>query len=306
MEKLLELLKIQKLEEAEQEVIKEKLQTLIEVKGQELMESKLEDEKTKLVEAYEEKFETYKEDITGKFSNFVDEILEAEVKIPEKVLEFARKGELYADLIEQFKVRLGVDEGLLDEEVKALLKEAREEIVRLRDELNESISDKLQTKQDATELAAEVYLHRKTDGLTEGQKAHVLEMLDGISDREEIDRKFDVIVEAYNGKNGNGNGKGNGNGNGNGNDDDEDEDDEDMKKKKKKKKEMEEALLALDNEIAEEKEEKDKKKKKKEKEMDENGKGKIDPDKKKLDEEDNSPFKQHLDGYVKVLQEQKV
>ncbi|GAG23506.1 unnamed protein product, partial [marine sediment metagenome] len=226
MNKLLELLGVQKLEESEQEVIKEKLQTLIEVKAQELTESKLQEEKDKLIEAYEEKFDAYKEDITGKFSNFVDEILEQELQIPEKVLEYARKGELYSDLIEQFKVRLGVDEGLLDEEVKALLKEAREEIVKLRDELNESISDKLQTKQDATELAAEVYLHRKTSGLTESQKEHVIEMLDGITEREEIDRKFDVIVEAYNG-----NGK-----NGDDEDDDDDDDDEEENGKKKKKK----------------------------------------------------------------------
>lgn len=303
MEKLLELLKVGKLEESEQEVIKEKLQTLIEVKAQELMNSKLEEEKQKLIEAYEEKFNAYKEDITGKFSNFTDEILEQELVIPEKVLEYARKGELYSDLIEQFKVRLGVDEGLLDEEVKALLKEAREEIVKLRDELNQSISDKLETKSDATELAAEVYLHRKCKGLTEGQKDHVIEMLDGVSEREEIDRKFDIIVEAYNGKKKNNNNNDNGNGNGNDNDD---EDDEEMKKKKKKKKEMEEALEAIDNEIEEAKKEKDKKKK--EKEMDEDGKGKIDgdDDKKKLEEDDKSPFAQHLKGYVEVLKENKV
>ena len=276
MEKLLELLGVQKLEESEQEVIKEKLQTLIEVKAQELMETKLDEEKQKLIEAYEEKFETYKEDITGKFSNFVDEILENEMKIPEKVLEYARKGELYADLIEQFKVRLGVDEGLLDEEVKALLKEAREEIVKLRDELNESISERLQVKQDATELAAEVYLHRKCKGLTEGQKEHVLKMLDGVTEREEIDTKFDVILEAYNGNNDNGN------------DDDDDDDDDDDKKKKKKKngKEMDE-------------------------EEGKDGKGKVDldeeedKDKEDLDEEDKSPFAQHLKGYVNVLKENK-
>ena len=283
MEKLLELLGVQKLDESEQEVIKEKLETLIEVKAQAQMASKLEEEKGKLIEAYEEKFETYKEDITSKFSNFTDEILEQELQIPEKVLEYARKGELYSDLIEQFKVRLGVDEGLLDEEVKALLKEAKDEIVSLRDELNESISDKLQTKQDATELAAEVYLHRKTQGLTEGQKEHVLEMLDGVTEREEIDRKFDIIVEAYNGnddddKNG---------------DDDDDDDDDDKKKKKKKK---------------------DKKNGDDDDDMDENkGKGKIDGDddddekkKKKKMEEDNSPFKAHLDTYVQVLQENKL
>lgn len=283
MNKLLELLGVQKLDENEQEVIKEKLNTLIEVKAQELIGEKLEEEKAKLIEAYEEKFEAYKEDITSKFSNFTDEILEQELQIPEKVLEFARKGELYSDLIEQFKVRLGVDEGLLDEEVKALLKEAKDEIVKLRDELNESISEKLQTKQDATELAAEVYLHRKAQGLTEGQKEHVLEMLDGVTDREEIDRKFDIIVEAYNG---NGNGK-------NGDDDEEDDDDDDDEKKKKDKK---------------------KKDKKDDKEMDEkdskDGKGKIDSEedekKEDLKEEDDSPFAQHLNGYVQVLKENKI
>ncbi len=271
MEKLLELLGVQKLDESEQEVIKEKLQTLIEVKAQELVESKLEEEKAKLIEAYEEKFEAYKDDITSKFSNFTDEILEQELQIPDKVLEFARKGELYSDLIEQFKVRLSVDEGLLDEEVKGLLKEAREEIVELRDELNESISERLQTKQDATELAAEVYLHRKCNGLTEGQREHVMEMLDGVTEREEIDKKFDIIVEAYNG-----------NDNGNGDDDDDDDDDD---KKKKKKKDMDE------NE-------------------DGKGKVDLDEDDNKDDKndlnEDDSPFKAHLDTYVQVLQENKI
>jgi hypothetical protein len=277
MDKLLELLGVQKLDEQEQDKIKEKLQTLVEVKAQELLEEKITEEKEKLIEEYEERFESYKEDITGKFSNFVDEILEAEVQIPEKVLEFARKGELYSDLIEQFKVRLGVDEGLLDEEVKALLKEAKEEIVSLRDQLNDAISERLEVKQDATELAAEVYLHRKAEGLTEGQKTHVLEMLDGVTDREEIDRKFDIIVEAYNG-----------NGNGNGKDDDEDDEDDDDDKKKKKKKE--------------------KKDKDDDEDMDE-GKGKVDADEDKdeLNEDDNqNPFKQHLTSYVKVLKENKV
>lgn len=276
MDKLLELLGVQKLDEQEQDKIKEKLQALVEVKAQELLEDKLKEEKEKLIEEYEERFENYKEDITGKFSNFVDEILEQEIQIPEKVLEYARKGELYADLIEQFKVRLGVDEGLLDEEVKALLKEAKEEIVQLRDQLNDAISEKLEVKQDATELAAELYLHRKAKGLTENQKDHVLEMLDGVTDREDIDRKFDIIVEAYNG-----NGK-------NGEDEEDEDEDEDEKKKKKKKKNGDDE------------------------DMDE-GKGKIDADddlnedkdKDKLDEED-SPFAAHLNSYVKVLKEGKV
>ena len=214
MEKLLEMLNVQKLDEKEQEAVKEKLETLIELKAKDAVDEQLQTEKEKLIEQYEEKFEAYKEDITSKFSNFVDEILEQEMQIPEKVLEFARKGELYSDLIEQFKVRLGVDEGLLDEEVKALLKEAKEEIVNLRDELNKEMSEKLETTRDAQELAAELYLRRKSDGLTEAQKTHVMSILEGVTDRSEIDRKFDIIVEQYK---------------------EEDEDEDEDKKKKKKK-----------------------------------------------------------------------
>ena len=269
------MLGVQKLDEKEQEAIKEKLETLIELKAKEAVDEMLQAEKDKLIEQYEEKFDAYKEDITSKFSNFVDEILDEQMTIPDKVLEFARKGELYADLIEQFKVRLGVDEGLLDEEVKALLKEAKAEITDLRKQLDESINAKLETQGDAQELAAELYIRKKCDGLTVEQSTHVMQMLEGVKDRNEIDRKFDVIVEAY------------GNGNGNG-DDDDDEDDNGKKKKDKKDKKKDES--------------------------DDKGKGKVltededaddeDADK-KLDEE-KSPFDLHLDRYVSVLKENKV
>jgi hypothetical protein len=197
MEKLLEMLGIQKLDEKEQEAIKDKVQTLIDIKAKELSGVKLQEEKDALVNVYEAKFEEYKEDITGKFSNFVDEILENELVIPEKILEYARKGELYSDLIEQFKVRLGIDEGLLDDEVKSLLKEAKEEIVSLRNKLDDTIADTLETKSDAQELAAELYVRRKADGLTEDQKKHIFDILEGTKDRAEIDKKFALIVESF-------------------------------------------------------------------------------------------------------------
>lgn len=200
MDKLLEMLGIQKLDEKEQEAIKDKVQTLIEIKAKELSETKLQEEKEALIEAYETKFEEYKEDITGKFSNFVDGILEKELVIPDKIVEYARKGELYSDLIEQFKVRLGVDEGLLDEEVKGLLKEAKEEIVSLREKLDETIANTLEVKSDAQELAAELYIRRKADGLTESQKKHVFDILEGVKDRSEIDKKFAIIVESFTGE----------------------------------------------------------------------------------------------------------
>ena len=196
MDKILELLGANKLNEDTQNDIKEKLQTIIEVESKKLSNSQLEEQKTQLVEDYEGKFTDYKEDITQKFSNFVDGVLEKELVIPEKIMEYAKKGELYHDLIEQFKIRLSVDQGLLDEEVKGLLKEAKNEIVKLRTDLDGNISEKLDLQKDAQEMAAQLYLHEKCKGLTESQKEQMFNILSGITDKDELDRKFDVVKES--------------------------------------------------------------------------------------------------------------
>lgn len=265
MDKLLELLGANKLNEADEAQVKERLETLIEVKATELSESKLQEAKEQLVESYEGKFEDYKEEITSKFSNFVDSVLEEEMVIPDKILEYAKKGELYTDLIEQFKIRLSVDEGLLDEEVKSLLKEAKEEILKLRGDLDGVISENLEVKQDATELAAELYLRRKCDGLTESQKKKVIEMLGGITDREEIDRKFAFVLEMDDMK-------------------DKEEDEEDEEEDEEEEEEMEEQKKGKGKVDAEEEDEEDE-----DEEM----------------SESNNPFKQHLNMYKKILKEGK-
>jgi len=195
MDKLLEMLGVGKLDEAAQTKIKDKLQTIIEVKAKELSQNSLKEEKEALIETYETKFEEYKDEITSKFSNFLDSVIDEEMVIPEKIQEYARKGELYDDLIEQFKIRLSVDQGLLDEEVKGLLKEAKDEIVSLRSDLDKKTAKELELMQDAQEMASELYIKEKCEGLTEVQKERVYSILEGITDKEEIDKKFNVIVE---------------------------------------------------------------------------------------------------------------
>jgi hypothetical protein len=196
MDKILELLGANKLNEDTQEDLKEKLQTIVEVEAKKLSDSQLNEQKQQLVEDYEQKFDEYKDDITQKFSNFVDNVLEKELVIPEKIMEYAKKGELYHDLIEQFKVRLSVDQGLLDEEVKSLLKEAKDEIIRLRKDMDTHISENLELQKDAQEMAAALYLHDKCRGLTESQKEHMFSILSGVVDKDEIDRKFEVVKES--------------------------------------------------------------------------------------------------------------
>jgi DNA-directed RNA polymerase subunit RPC12/RpoP len=198
--KVLEMLQANKLEESAQAEIKNKLETIIESKAQSLVAERIEKEleaaKDALTEELESKFETYKDEVTSKFSNFVDSILDEEVKIPEKVVEYAKLGELYHDLIEQFKIRLAIDEGALNNEVQSLLKEAKNEIIKLKEDCNKSTKKVLTLEQDAQEMAAHIYLRKKCDGLTESQKSHVISILGDETVKESIDKKFGFIIES--------------------------------------------------------------------------------------------------------------
>lgn len=196
MEEILKLLGIGNLNESQQEEIKTKLQDIIDIKVKEQLDEALETERDNLIEHYEEKFDEYKEDITSKFSNFLDDVLDEEMVIPEKVMEFARKGELYEDAITILKQRIAIDEGILDDETKELLTEAKDEIINLREEVNELYAEKLQLESDAKELATHLYLRKKCDGLTESQKMKVMKLLEGVVSKSEIDRKFGYILES--------------------------------------------------------------------------------------------------------------
>lgn len=200
LEQVYEALELNKLDESQQEDIKSKVNEVVELKAKEIAkdvsENVTEEVKEELADEYEKKFEEYKNDITSKFSNFVDEVLEQELQIPEKVYEYARKGEMYEPLIEQFKVKLGIDEGALQDEVKDLLKEAKSEIVNLKDQLNETKKEKMELEEDAKELSTHVYLRKKCDGLPEKQKSRIMNLLEDAKSKEEIDRKFDILSES--------------------------------------------------------------------------------------------------------------
>jgi hypothetical protein len=195
LDEVLKVLGVEKLDEAQQTAITEKIETMVEMKARERADELLKEEKEALVEEYELKFEDYKKDITSKFSDFVDSVLDEELEIPEKVLEYAKKGELYSELIEQFKIKLAIDEGLLDNEVKGLLKEAKEEILKLKGDVNKLMAKEMELKEDAKTMAAQLYLRKKCDGLLESQKNKVYSLLGDITDKTEIDKKFKYVTE---------------------------------------------------------------------------------------------------------------
>ena len=153
--------------------------------------------KDALNEQYEEKYEEYKQMITEKFSDFLDSILEEELQIPADITEFARKGKLYADVIDQFKVRIGIDEGLLNDEASELIREARDEIVSLKESITSLQEEKDAVLTDAKQLSAALYLRNKCDGLTEAQKEKTMRLLEGVYIKEDIDSKFNIIRDTF-------------------------------------------------------------------------------------------------------------
>jgi hypothetical protein len=195
LDEVLKVLGVDKLDESQQTAISEKIETMVEMKSRERADELLKEEKEALIEEYELKFEDYKKDITSKFSDFVDSVLDEELEIPEKVMEYAKKGELYSELIEQFKIKLAIDEGMLDEEVKGLLREAKEEILTLKKDINSRIAKEMELKEDAKTMAAQLYLRKKCDGLLESQKTKVFSLLGDITDKTEIDKKFKYVTE---------------------------------------------------------------------------------------------------------------
>jgi ribosomal protein L37AE/L43A len=195
IEEIKKILGITTLDEAQQTLLTEKLEMMIDVKAKEKSDSIIAEEKERLVEEYETKFEEYKKDITSKFSSFVDSVLDEELEIPEKVMEFAKKGELYNDLIEDFKKRLAIDAGVLTDDVKSLLKEAKDEILSLKDEVNGLLSKNMEVEEDAKEMAAQLYIQKKCEGLSEAKRIRVMGLLGDLRDKKEIDKKFDFIVE---------------------------------------------------------------------------------------------------------------
>lgn len=195
MEDFLKELGIDKLDESQQTALTEKINNIIDIRVSEKCSEVISEEKENLLVEYEAKFDEYKNDITSKFSDFVDSILTEEMDIPEKIYEFAKYGELYKDVIDQLKVKLAIDEGVLNDEVKSLLKEAKTEILSLKKEYNDVMAKNIELAEDVKTLSSHVYLIEKCKGLTEFQARKVMSILEGVTNKKEIDSKFNIIIE---------------------------------------------------------------------------------------------------------------
>ena len=196
MDKIFDMLDLDKLDESKQteiqEAIQQKMDDICDVK---LHEQK-EDLREQLVEEYKTKFDDYKNDISEKFSNFVDGVLDEEMVISENIKEFARKGELYEDVMETLKSRMAIDEGMIKEETKEILSECHDKIEDLKSDSDTLISENMELKTKLKNMETFIYLTEECEGLTAKQKEKAFSLLEGVQDKDEIRRKIDVIIES--------------------------------------------------------------------------------------------------------------
>ena len=195
MKDILAMLNLGNLNEEAINALSEKINSIIDLKVHEKVQEKETQIKEEILELYEDKFETYKEEITEKFSNFVDEVLNEELVIPEHILEYAKKGELYFDLIEQFKTRFIIDEGHISDEVKSLLKEARDEIMSLKSKLNETISESLDNEAELNQLKIKNFIMEKTESLPYDKAVTIREMFEDEKNFDRVYSKIDSLIE---------------------------------------------------------------------------------------------------------------
>lgn len=129
------------------------------------------------------------------------EVKEITNKEYDKLRHYAEKGELYLPLIEQFKIRLSVDEGLLDEEVKNLLTDAKNEIIKIRSDMNTLIGENLEIKENCIIMAKQLYINEQLLKVKSKKARKQIKKLllscDGdvsFIDRKHIDNFFNVVI----------------------------------------------------------------------------------------------------------------
>lgn len=146
--------------------------------------------KESTLEQVKEEVESHKEGLVDKLSSFLDE--ELKELIPDSIVEAAAKVEIYEPLVESMKsafAEKGIEIGSEGHEV---LKEARDEIVTLRDDVNTKTVAYNELSEKSEQLLARYVLNEKCEGLTVEQKDKVCTIFKNDS-VEEINEKFDSV-----------------------------------------------------------------------------------------------------------------
>lgn len=160
------------------------------------VDKRLNEQKEILIKEYDSKLELFENNIVTKLDLF----LESEIlgNISEKAIERIAINETYRPIVEDIVKLFEEKYVALDTEGYGILREAKEEIVKLEESVSNTIADKMLLQTENDKLKSSVLFLEKTEGLTKKQKNKVLNLIEGKSYtdvKKTISSAIDLVVE---------------------------------------------------------------------------------------------------------------
>ncbi len=197
MDKLQELLKAMEITEDSIKEIVKLVQETVDLKlleGKELQEAELK-------EQFEADYAAFSDELVEKLSMFLDETLKENLEIPAEVVEWAKKGKEYSQILEALKVKIQLDEGALNEEATKKLDEANAAAGEMKDKLDAALAENLKLADKIQKFETVQHIDNKCAeaALSVDETANVKKLMNGFS-IEEVDEKFETVVKFVKGK----------------------------------------------------------------------------------------------------------
>lgn len=160
------------------------------------MESKVNDVVTKLQEKKEQEVESFKKEIVEKLDKYLE--LELDKKIPQTYVEAVAKVSVLEPIVEGVKNSLTENYIKFDENNFGLLKDAKQEIIKLREENASTVKESMDMNSELKDMKRSLKISEVCEGLTDSQRERTTTLLESY-DVDEIGERFnairDIIIE---------------------------------------------------------------------------------------------------------------
>lgn len=150
----------------------------------------------KLISEYDAKVDDLEATLVEKLDKFLD--LEITSKISDDMLKQIAVNETYAPIIDGIQKLFEHQHVELDSEGYGSLRKYQEEISELKDQLAESIADKIELEESVDTAASKLLISSKTEHLTESEKSKVFSFFEGkqlAETKDLIDSFVELVVE---------------------------------------------------------------------------------------------------------------
>lgn len=137
-----------------------------------------------------EEVQKFRNELIDKVSDYIEAQLSE--SIPTELMEAAAKLDVYQPLVEAVQNAFSANYIKLDTTQYMLIKEARDEIKTLKDEIQSKAKEEIRLKKELKNVKINEKIKSLTEGLTAKQKGRAIKLLEGVS-YEDLDTRFDKI-----------------------------------------------------------------------------------------------------------------